>query len=258
MGVTENLKRGVTELVLLGLLTQQDMYGYEMAQALRDRSSGKFVLLETSMYPTLYRLQDHHYISSYEELVGRRRKRTYYHIEPAGTAYYQNSGRIPDRTGGYPGHLKKLHGERKPRMKIPAQQNGNPLAACYCSQLDKALSEVNYAKPLKRQFLSQMQDSLCNYLEAHPDARLEDLYAAFGTPQEAADSALLNTDSAQIKKQLKTSQLFHFLFAVVIAILVMVVVYRLGALAINRYVSQPYIIESPAAVITGPLPTDTP
>ena len=49
MGVTENLKRGVTELVLLGLLTQQDMYGYEMAQALRDRSSGKFVLLETSM-----------------------------------------------------------------------------------------------------------------------------------------------------------------------------------------------------------------
>ena len=29
------------------------------------------------------------YISSYEELVGRRRKRTYYHIEPAGTAYYQ-------------------------------------------------------------------------------------------------------------------------------------------------------------------------
>ena len=119
-------------------------------------------------------------------------------------------------------------------MKIPAQQNGNPLAACYCSQLEKALSEVNYAKPLKRQFLSQMQDSLYSYL------------------------VLLNTDSAQIKKQLKTSQLFHFLFAVVIAILVMVVVYRLGALAINRYVSQPYIIESPAAVITGPLPTDTP
>ena len=109
-------------------------------------------------------------------------------------------------------------------MKIPAQQNGNPLAACYCSQLEKALSEVNYAKPLKRQFLSQMQDSLYSYLETHPDACLEDLYAAFGTPQEAADSALLNTDSDQIKKQLKTSQLFHFLFAVVIAIRVMVVV----------------------------------
>ena len=143
-------------------------------------------------------------------------------------------------------------------MNIPASQHGNPLVTCYCSQLEKALSEVNYAKPLKRQFLSQMQDSLCSYLETCPDASLEDLYTAFGTPQEAADSALLNTDSDQIKKQLKAGQLFRFLFAVVIAILVMVVVYRLGALAINRYVSQPYIIENPATVITGPLPTDTP
>ena len=37
MGVSENLKRGVTEIVLLALLSQQDMYGYEMAQAMRER-----------------------------------------------------------------------------------------------------------------------------------------------------------------------------------------------------------------------------
>ena len=83
MGVSENLKRGVTEIVLLALLSQQDMYGYEMAQAMRERSH------ETSMYPTLYRLQDNGYISAREELVGKRRKRTYYHLEPAGRAYFQ-------------------------------------------------------------------------------------------------------------------------------------------------------------------------
>ena len=38
MGVSENLKRGVTEIVLLALLSQQDMYGYEMAQAMRERT----------------------------------------------------------------------------------------------------------------------------------------------------------------------------------------------------------------------------
>ena len=64
MGVSENLKRGVTEIVLLALLSQQDMYGYEMAQAMRERSHEKFTLLETSMYPTLYRLQDNGYISA--------------------------------------------------------------------------------------------------------------------------------------------------------------------------------------------------
>lgn len=46
MGVSENLKRGVTEIVLLALLSQQDMYGYEMAQAMRERSHEKFTLLE--------------------------------------------------------------------------------------------------------------------------------------------------------------------------------------------------------------------
>lgn len=65
------------------------MYGYEMAQAMRERSHEKFTLLETSMYPTLYRLQDNGYISAREELVGKRRKRTYYHLEPAGRAYFQ-------------------------------------------------------------------------------------------------------------------------------------------------------------------------
>ena len=83
MGVSENLKRGVTEIVLLALLSQQDMYGYEMAQAMRERSHEKL------MYPTLYRLQDNGYISAREELVGKRRKRTYYHLEPAGRAYFQ-------------------------------------------------------------------------------------------------------------------------------------------------------------------------
>ena len=87
MSISENLKRGVTELVLLGLLTQQDMYGYEMAQALQQRSGGRFVLLESSMYPTLYRLEDRGYVSTRQELVGKRRTRMYYHLEPAGAEY---------------------------------------------------------------------------------------------------------------------------------------------------------------------------
>lgn len=91
MGISDNLKRGVSELVLLSLLSEKDMYGYEMAQTLRDRSKDRFVLQETSMYPTLYRLQDGGYISAREELVGKRRKRTYYHLEPAGEIYFRQS-----------------------------------------------------------------------------------------------------------------------------------------------------------------------
>lgn len=91
MGVSENLKRGVAELVLLSLLSRQDMYGYELAQELRERSGGRFVLVETSMYPILYRLEDAGYISARKEMVGKRRTRTYYHLEPAGQAYFAAS-----------------------------------------------------------------------------------------------------------------------------------------------------------------------
>lgn len=87
MGISENLKRGVTELVLLCLLSQRDMYGYEMTQELQGRSSGKFTLQESSMYPTLYRLQDRGYVSVRSEMAGKRRVRVYYHLEPTGADY---------------------------------------------------------------------------------------------------------------------------------------------------------------------------
>ena len=91
MGVSENLKRGVTELVLLSLLAQRDMYGYEMSQELQIRSNGKFLLQESSMYPTLYRLEDRGYITVTKQQVGKRRTRMYYHLEPCGLEYLQTS-----------------------------------------------------------------------------------------------------------------------------------------------------------------------
>lgn len=54
MGISENLKKGTSEMLFL--LEKEDMYGYQLAQELRDRSKGYFVLPEGSLSPTLYRL----------------------------------------------------------------------------------------------------------------------------------------------------------------------------------------------------------
>ena len=56
MGITEGLKRGTVELMLLTLLKDEDMYGYQLSQELEIRSKGLFLLQEGSMYPTLYRM----------------------------------------------------------------------------------------------------------------------------------------------------------------------------------------------------------
>ena len=87
MSLMDNLKRGSVELLLLTLLQEKDMYGYQLSQELLQRSSGRYQLLESSMYPILYRMIDKGYISDRRELVGRRRFRVYYHIEEEGKQY---------------------------------------------------------------------------------------------------------------------------------------------------------------------------
>ena len=80
MGIKENFKRGTLEMLILHLLKGEEMYGYQLTQEIGKRSNGTFRITEGSMYPTLYRLLD-------KELVGRRRTRVYYHIEPKGLEY---------------------------------------------------------------------------------------------------------------------------------------------------------------------------
>ena len=87
MGVTEGLKRGTIELTLLSLLSQKDMYGYEICQKLKELSRGMYVVTEGALYPVLYRLIEKGCITDRSELVGKRRTRVYYHIEQAGVEY---------------------------------------------------------------------------------------------------------------------------------------------------------------------------
>ena len=76
------IKKATIEMLLLKLLAEQDMYGYQLSQELKKRSKENYVILEGSMYPILYRLTDQKYISFYEQKVGKRQTRVYYHLEP--------------------------------------------------------------------------------------------------------------------------------------------------------------------------------
>ena len=89
MDVQKNIKRGTMEIVLLTLLTEQDMYGYQMSQEIEKRSHGKVSLQEGSLYPILYRLREKGMITEYKKLVGERRTRVYYRLTPEGLAHMQ-------------------------------------------------------------------------------------------------------------------------------------------------------------------------
>lgn len=83
----DNFKRGTVELVVLGVLIEKDMYGYEITKAVSDRSNGLFTIPLGTLYPVLYRLIENGLLSDSDQIINKR-LRKYYHLEDKGKQYY--------------------------------------------------------------------------------------------------------------------------------------------------------------------------
>ncbi|MBO5292389.1 MAG: helix-turn-helix transcriptional regulator [Lachnospiraceae bacterium] len=83
MGIDKTLVSGSMTMLLLKLLSEKDMYGYEMIDTLRNRSQNVFELKAGTLYPLLHSLESKGLLTSYEsEVSGKVRK--YYSITKAG------------------------------------------------------------------------------------------------------------------------------------------------------------------------------
>ena len=85
--IDENVRAGIVELLILHLLCERDMYGYEIRQTLSSRTNNAFIMREASLYGPLYRMASRGLISSHKEMAGEKRFRMYYHIEDYGREY---------------------------------------------------------------------------------------------------------------------------------------------------------------------------
>ncbi|MBR2901792.1 MAG: PadR family transcriptional regulator [Clostridia bacterium] len=83
MTLFDSMKKGTVELLVLSLLSESDMYGYQMVREILTRTDGKYVLKEGALYPVLYKLTDANMVTCYTIHHGRR-PRIYYHLEPSG------------------------------------------------------------------------------------------------------------------------------------------------------------------------------
>ena len=86
MSVNKSLISGSTAMLLLRLLEDKDMYGYEMIETLEQKSNNVFKLKAGTLYPLLHSLEEKRYLTSYEkEVNGKLRK--YYSITKDGRKY---------------------------------------------------------------------------------------------------------------------------------------------------------------------------
>jgi len=85
--IQEKMKYGFIDVLILLLLKEEDMYGYQIVQEIENRSNSKLSIKEGSLYGPLYRLENKGFVSVNKKLVGKRRFRNYYHLETLGLEY---------------------------------------------------------------------------------------------------------------------------------------------------------------------------
>ena len=81
---SRELMKGSTASLLLCLVSQQAMYGYQIIKELEKRSQGYFRFKEGTLYPALRRLEKAGLILGEWQVLPSGRQRRYYHITDKG------------------------------------------------------------------------------------------------------------------------------------------------------------------------------
>lgn len=84
MKIDKSLMTGSTTLLILRLLENTDMYGYQMIEELEKRSQNIFTLKAGTLYPLLHTLEQQNMIEAYDTKTDSARPRKYYRLTKDG------------------------------------------------------------------------------------------------------------------------------------------------------------------------------
>ena len=84
MKIDKSLMTGSTTLLILSLLSGEEMYGYQMITELSRRSDRTFELKEGTLYPILHALEADRLVTVRERAAESGRMRKYYRITKKG------------------------------------------------------------------------------------------------------------------------------------------------------------------------------
>ena len=102
-----DMRTGSTAVMVLRLLAEQPMYGYQIVKELQTRSDGYFDLEQGTLYPALHRLEKDGLVQGKWEVVEDGPSRKYYHITEEGRLELEKSSQ---QWSDFSRHLLKLLG----------------------------------------------------------------------------------------------------------------------------------------------------
>ena len=88
MAIEKSLVSGSMTMLILKLLSEKDMYGYEMIDTLKGKSNNVFELKAGTLYPLLHSMEEKGWLTVYEQEAGGK-MRKYYRITREGKKQYQ-------------------------------------------------------------------------------------------------------------------------------------------------------------------------
>jgi PadR family transcriptional regulator, regulatory protein PadR len=91
MPFDRELLKGSIALLILKLLSERDMYGYEIIQESARRSEDAFEFKEGTLYPALHQLHKRGYLRSEWRVGDTGKQRKYYSLTAAGRKAAQRS-----------------------------------------------------------------------------------------------------------------------------------------------------------------------
>ncbi|WP_027400575.1 PadR family transcriptional regulator [Anaerovorax odorimutans] len=89
MKLDKSLNSGNTTMLILKLIEEEDMYGYQMIESLEKKSNSVFSLKAGTLYPILHSLEQQNMVTAYEGISDEGRKRKYYKITEKGKKLLQ-------------------------------------------------------------------------------------------------------------------------------------------------------------------------
>jgi PadR family transcriptional regulator PadR len=94
MEIDRELLKGSINLLIFRLLSQRDMYGYEIIQEASRRSDNAFQFKEGTLYPALHQLQRQGYLRSEWRTGENGRLRKYYSLTAKGRKQAEERRRL--------------------------------------------------------------------------------------------------------------------------------------------------------------------
>ena len=195
MAIDRNLVQGSMAMMILRLLETKDMYGYEMIEALRERSNNVFELKAGTLYPLLHSLESRGDVVSYGQYFRQDEK-----ILPADSCRKKACGRKEEGMAGIPdcsfrsvesSERVLIMGKEEKRVVLAAHEEAEQPAAEENTDWRNAGSIRDYLDAIGEQIENpHARCAIRREIGNHIEEQTEDYHREGMTPLAAAQEAV--------------------------------------------------------------------